>query len=116
MDNLEGRHLPVLAARNVVIFPGTTLPLNVGRAKSVAAIEAAHGAGDLIVVIAQKSERDGDPAQSDLYRVGTVCKIEKMRGSTEHGYQVLVRGVARVKVKGYGAEPRFYTAEVEAFP
>ena len=54
MEHIEERIIPVLAVRNVVIFPGTTIPLNVGRAKSVSAVEAATASDNLILVLAQK--------------------------------------------------------------
>ena len=98
MDLFENRSLPVVATRNVVIFPGTTLSLNVGRAKSLAAIDAAQLADGLIVAIAQRHEGNADPSKEGLYTVGTLCKIEKQRGSSEHGYQILLRGVRRVRV------------------
>lgn len=113
MEHLEGRVLPVLAARNVVVFPGTTLPLNVGRAKSVAAIETARASDGLILMIAQKLDLEGDASIDDLYRVGTVCKIEKMRGSAEHGYQILVRGMTRVHVTEYHSDLAYIGATVE---
>jgi ATP-dependent Lon protease len=103
MDYPTNRFIPVLPIRNTVIFPGTALPLRVGRAKSIAAIQRASAtakAGDWVITVAQKNETDGrEPLASDLYRVGTLAKIEKVRGSAEDGFQVLVRGVARFKIE-----------------
>ncbi len=112
MEPIESKTFPVLAARNVVLFPGTTLPLNVGRPKSVAAIESARTNG-YIITIAQKQENEGDARVEDLYRVGTLCKIEKIRGSSEHGYQVLVRGVSRVHVTDLKDENGMLVAKAE---
>jgi len=102
MDYPTNRFIPVLPIRNTVIFPGTALPLRVGRAKSIAAIQRASAtakAGDWVITVAQKNETDQrEPLASDLYRVGTLAKIEKVRGSAEDGFQVLVRGVARFKI------------------
>lgn len=115
MEQLEGRRIPVLAARNVVIFPGTTLPLNVGRVRSVAAVEAARSNDGFLITIAQKNDRDGaEPSPDELYRVGTLCKIEKVRGTAEHGYQILVRGVERVRVLNVDGSQSFLEAEVES--
>jgi len=113
MDLFEDRSLPVVATRNVVIFPGTTLSLNVGRAKSLAAIDAAQLADGLIVAIAQRHEGSNDPSKEDLYRVGTLCKIEKQRGSTEHGYQILLRGVRRVRVTSHETVKPYLAVTVE---
>jgi ATP-dependent Lon protease len=113
----ELRTYPVLATRNVVIFPGNTIPLNIGRTRSVAAVEAARLEGGYIVAIAQRSDLDGrDPNENEIYRVGTLTRIEKMRGSAEHGYQVLARGVARVRVDRYLDGRPYLAATVETVP
>jgi ATP-dependent Lon protease len=109
MEYPTNRFIPVLPIRNTVVFPGTGLPLRVGRQKSIAAIQRAaalgekdNKAGDWIVVITQKNETEGrEPNPSDLYTAGTLCKIEKVRGNAEDGFQVLVRGVARYRVEEF---------------
>ncbi len=116
MENLEGKRYPVLAARNVVLFPGTSLPLNVGRPKSVAAVEAARQGEGFIIAVAQKNESDGDALPRDLYAVGTLCKIEKVRGTAEHGYQVLLRGVSRVHLSKVGEEGGAIVASTDLLP
>jgi len=101
MEHATQRFIPVLPIRNTVIFPGVALPLRVGRQKSMAAVKLASQtakSGDWIVTVAQKTEREGDPTPGDLYNVGTLAKIEKVRGNSEDGYQVLVRGVARFRI------------------
>jgi ATP-dependent Lon protease len=101
MRNAEGR-VPVLPTKNLVLFPGTTVPLNVGRPRSVAAVDAARRGEGFLVVVAQKVDRpEGEPEISELYRVATLSKIERVRGDAEHGFQVLVRGVRRVRVLDY---------------
>ena len=114
MDLVQDKIYPVLPTRNVVIFPGTTLPLNIGRPKSVAAIEAANADDGFIVAVAQKNEVSGDPTTDDVFAVGTLCKIEKLRGSTEHGYQVLVRGLSRIHVSAFEEQEGFVGAKGEA--
>jgi ATP-dependent Lon protease len=105
MEYPTHRFIPVLPIRNTVIFPGIALPLRVGRAKSIAAVQKASEsakAGDWIVAVTQKVEIEArEPTSSDLYSVGTLCKIEKVRGSAEDGFQVLVRGVARFKIEEF---------------
>ncbi|MCX6111154.1 MAG: endopeptidase La [Proteobacteria bacterium] len=114
MDLFENRSIPVLATRNVVIFPGTTLPLNVGRAKSLAAIDTAQLGDGLIVAITQRSDDNADPSEGELYKIGTLCKIEKQRGSAEHGYQILVRGVRRVRITAHQSDKPYLAVTVEA--
>ncbi|MGZ3708445.1 MAG: endopeptidase La, partial [Bdellovibrionota bacterium] len=94
--------LPVLPIRNTVIFPGLALPLRVGRAKSIAAVKAAKDNGLWILAVTQNADPDNeDPKTDHLYRVGTLAKIEKIRGNEKDGYQVLVRGVARFRIEDF---------------
>lgn len=101
-EQINGSQLPVLAARNVVIFPGMTIPLNIGRPKSILAIEKARAGldelKDLIFLVTQKTPEQADDIKpTDLYRVGTIAKIEQCRGDHEKGYQILVRGLSRAE-------------------
>ena len=107
---------PVLATRNVIIYPGNTIPLNIGRTRSVAAIEAARGQDGYIVAIAQREDVEGrDPTEHEIYRVGTLTRLEKVRGSAEHGYQVLARGMSRVQVLAFEEGKPCILAHVRSF-
>lgn len=91
--------IPVIPSRNVIIYPGSTVPMRVGRARSKIALERALQEKNHIVLLAQKDEQlDADPKPDDLYRIGTLCRIERVLGSGEQGYQILLRGVSRVEV------------------
>src|SRR6188472_2843826 len=71
--------IPVLAIRNTVIFPVLAFPINVGRSKSVRAVEEALASEDKYLgIFAQRDPKTEDPDPSDLYQVGTVVKILKM--------------------------------------
>src|SRR5260221_52278 len=92
-------YIPVLPGRNLVIFPGRSIPISVRRTKSVAAIEAALAEDKRIIILAQKGEANGkDPKINDLYRIGTLAKIEKSRGNSKEGFELVVRGIARVEI------------------
>jgi ATP-dependent Lon protease len=68
---------PLLPLRDVVVFPHMVIPLFVGRAKSIKALEAAMEAGKSIVLVAQKSAAKDEPATEDIYRTAvspTSCK------------------------------------------
>lgn len=106
--------IPVLATRNVVIFPGGSVPLNIGRPRSVAAIEHARQGKGEIITIAQKRDIGGqEPGESDLFTVGTLTRMEKLRGSAENGYQVLARGLKRVRILEFKTEGDFLAARYE---
>jgi len=103
---------PVLPIRGTVFFPGITIPLKVGRSRSLAAMKAVKER-PWVVVVAQKSETNGreDPGLSDLHRVGTLVKIETIRGSDESGYTIVARGVARFRVSEFFDKKPYLEAE-----
>jgi ATP-dependent Lon protease len=107
---------PVLPLRGTVVFPGMTLPLRVGRPASVAALQAAPKERPWALVLSQKNDVGGDaePQPEDLYRVGTLVKIEKVRGNEKSGYQVLARGVARFRVRTLRKNGAYLEAEGDA--
>ena len=108
---------PVLPIRGTVFFPGITIPLKVGRARSLAAMKAVKDR-PWVVVVAQKPEtttgRD-DPTAADLYRVGTLVKIETIRGNDDTGYTVVARGVARFRINEFNEKKPYLEAEGEVW-
>src|SRR5438132_686702 len=89
---------PVLPVRNTVIFPGISVPLIVGRPGSLAALKRARNADNQVLILAQHENSQGDPSERELYRVGTIAKVENALGSESKGYQIVVRGISRFKV------------------
>ena len=99
------RSIPVLPVRNTVILPGAALPLRIGRAQSVSAIERALRSDRLVVAISQKRETDSETVVTDdLYSVGTLARIEKATGDAEKGYQIILRGLSRYRVNEFSAQ------------
>jgi ATP-dependent Lon protease len=108
---------PVLPIRNTVIFPGTALPLRVGRPGSVSAMEKAIQGEGWILTVTQKNDKGSkDPTSRDLFHVGTLCHIEKVRGNANDGFQVLVRGVARFRVNEYTDKDGRIEAQADLWP
>src|SRR3954447_26434340 len=70
--------LPVLPIRNIVVFPGTVIPLNVGRAKSKALLDEVMPGEKIIGVVTQRNADVEDPKLEDLYPVGCACMILKL--------------------------------------
>src|SRR5207249_8724256 len=70
--------LPILPIRNIVVFPGTVMPLNVGRQKSKNLLDEVMPGDKLIGVITQKNPDVEDPKAEDLYTVGVACMILKL--------------------------------------
>ena len=94
--------VPVLAIRNNVIFPVLAFPINVGRPKSVRAVEEALATeSKMLGIVAQHDPRTEDPDPGELYQVGTVVKILKMVKVPGNKLNVIIQGISRVKVDGW---------------
>jgi ATP-dependent Lon protease len=89
--------LPVLAVRDVVVFPGVTMPLAIGRTRSLAALEEAGQDGYLLVV-SQRDPNTENPTADDLYEVGTIVRVMRIIDARREGKQALVVGLARAVI------------------
>ena len=90
---------PLLPLRDIVVFPGMVVPLFVGRAKSVAALEAAMEGGKQIALVAQLDPACDDPERDDLYDLGVVAQVLQMLKLPDGTVRVMVEGGARMKVE-----------------
>src|SRR5580700_7890510 len=70
--------LPILPIRNIVVFPGTVMPLNVGRQKSKNLLDEVMPGEKVIGVVTQRNAETEDPHMDDLYQVGVACMILKL--------------------------------------
>ncbi|MES1981692.1 MAG: endopeptidase La [Pseudomonadota bacterium] len=104
---------PLLPLRDVVVFPHMVIPLFVGRAKSIKALETAMEAGKSIVLVAQKSAAKDEPVIDDLYRIGSVANILQMLKLPDGTVKVLVEGTQRAKVLSIVDEKSHFVADVE---
>ncbi len=91
--------IPILAIRNTVIFPVLAFPINVGRNKSLEAVERALAGDKLLGIVAQQDAKNEDPEVSELYTIGTVVKILKMVKMPGNKLNVIIQGLARVKIQ-----------------
>ena len=98
--------LPVLPLRDVVVFPYVVMPLLVGRAASLAALEVANKGDSLVLLVAQRDPETQEPAAADLYRVGVVARVRQLSRLGTGTVKVLVEGITRARVSRYapGAE------------
>ena len=111
-STLFNKPLPVLALRNLVLFPGTTVPIRVGRAQSMAAIRALRtdptGApatdgttatqNKMIAVLQKPLDQKEHISPDELHEIGILLQVERIRGNEKDGYQLVVRGLERVRV------------------
>ncbi len=107
---------PLLPLRDVVVFPHMVIPLFVGRAKSIKALEAAMEAGKSIVLVAQKSAAKDEPATEDIYRIGSIANILQMLKLPDGTVKVLVEGTQRAKVLRIFDDKSHLDAEIQPVP
>jgi ATP-dependent Lon protease len=108
--------LPVLPLRDVVLFPHVVMPLLVGRAASLAALEAASDDERLVLLVAQREAETQEPAAADLYRVGVVARVRQLSRLGAGTARALVEGVARARVSRYVPGTDCLRAVVEPMP
>src|SRR3954464_5849500 len=90
--------LPILPIRNIVVFPGTVMPLNVGRPKSKALLDEVTPGEKIIGVVTQRNAEVEDPQYVDLYTVGVACVILKLFRLPDGNQSIIVHGLARFRV------------------
>ena len=104
--------LPVLAIRNTVIFPVLAFPINVGRDKSLKAIEEAMAGDKLLGIVAQRDAKNEDPSTEELYQTGTVVKILKSVIMPGNKLNVIIQGLSRIQVENWNSTSPFLAAKV----
>ncbi|OIQ61498.1 Lon protease 1 [Moorella thermoacetica] len=110
------RALPLLPLRGVIVFPYTVIHLDVGRERSVSAIEAAM-LGDRVIFLAmQKEAQDDDPGEDDIYATGTIAEIKQLLKLPGGTIRILVEGIRRGEIKEYISHDPFLKVEVEEAP
>lgn len=102
----HGGLIPVLPLKNSLVYPGLNQVIRVGREGSVKALKAAEKNGFWIAVVQQKRELGIDQLvqPEDLYTVGTLCRIESMKGNATQGYQVVLKGFDRISLSSIEAK------------
>lgn len=105
--------LPLVALKNIVLFPTAVAPISVGRDKSLSAIKIANKTDKLIAVITQTNGDVENPTEEDLYSIGTVARILKEIKLPDNTSTVLVQGLKRIKLRGIIQESPFLLASIE---
>ncbi|ACV58854.1 endopeptidase La [Alicyclobacillus acidocaldarius] len=106
---------PLLPLRGLLVFPGMVLHFDVGRPKSVRALEQAVSNDHLIVLASQEDGQVDDPSSDDLYRVGTLARVKQMLKLPNGTIRVLVEGLKRAVVREFISEEESFTVRVETY-
>jgi ATP-dependent Lon protease len=109
----EKKRLPVLPLRGVLVFPNMVLHLDVGRDRSIAALERAMIKENHILLITQKDAKVDDPTSEDLYHIGSIARIKQMIKLPGGTIRVLVEGLSRAKLLVLITDEEILEAELE---
>jgi ATP-dependent Lon protease len=105
--------IPVLALRDVVVYPQMVIPLFVGREKSIRCLDIANENDKQIFLVAQKDAAVDDPTQDDLYQTGTIATILQMLKLPDGTVKVLVEGVRRAHITEFIEIDEYFTANAD---
>ena len=108
-----GYRLPLLPLRDIIVFPHMVVPLFVGRDKSLAALEEAMAGDKQILLAAQRRAKTDDPAEEDIFAIGTVGHIIQLLRFPKGPVKVLVEGRARARIKSFAQGDPFFVCDVE---
>ena len=108
----QQRTLPVLPLRDVVVFPYMVMPLFVGRAKSISALDEAMNEGKQLLLVSQKQADLEEPTVNDVFDVGTIANIIQLLKLPDGTVKVLVEGQQRAKINQLNDGEDHFSAEV----
>ena len=103
---------PLLPLRDIVVFPHMIVPLFVGRAKSIKALEYAMLKEKNIFLSTQKDARQDDPKPDEIYQVGVVAEILQILKLTDGTVKVLVEGLSRAKIVSFEKDKDFFQVNI----
>lgn len=109
----EAKTLPVIPLRGLTVFPYMVLHFDVGRERSINALEEAMVSDQMIFLSSQKEAEMSSPTSEDVYEVGTISRIKQMLKLPGDNIRVLVEGISRGRVKKFVQEVPYFMAEVE---
>ncbi len=116
LERTDCVEIPVLALRDVVVYPHMVIPLFVGREKSIKCLEAAMEKDKQIFLVAQKDATVDDPQSEDIYNVGTVASVLQLLKLPDGTVKVLVEGTQRAKVEKFTKTDDYFVANAQFIP
>ncbi len=108
-----GMRVPLLPLRDIIVFPHMVVPLFVGRQKSIKALEEAMNKQKYILLAAQREAKTNEPAEDDIFRVGTLGTVVQLLRLPDGTVKVLVEGKKRARILRYLDEAEFFLVTAE---
>ena len=115
-ETLYAGKMPILALRGLAVFPDQTVHFDVGRSKSIRALEAAMKQDQTLLLIPQKDMTIDDPKLIDLYQIGTVAKVKQVLKAQGENLRVLVTGICRGKIAELSQSEPYLSGIIESVP
>lgn len=114
-DNIEFKDvLPLLPVRDIVVYPFMILPLFVGREASIQAVDYALNKSDRMILLASQKDITAEaPAPSEIYELGTVAMIMRMRKLPDGRIKILVQGLTKARITGFEQTNPFFVTKVK---
>ncbi len=112
---MQQTKFPVLALRDVVVFPHMVIPLFVGRDKSIHALDVVMENRQEVLLVSQRKSTVDNPTIKDLYMVGTLARVLQLLRLPDGTVKVLLEGQRRAKVSKFITNPSYFLATVEPF-
>lgn len=114
-DSIEFKELlPLLPVRDLVVYPFMILPLFVGRETSIKAVEEALNNTDRLILLSSQKDISAEaPSPSEIYELGTVAMIMRMRKLPDGRIKILIQGLAKARITSYEHTEPFYKVKVE---
>lgn len=94
----SGKLMPLLALRGIIVFPGMTVNLDVGRDKSINAVNAAMQLDKKILLVTQRDAETADPKREELYNYGVVAEIKQLLKLPSGAIRILIQGLERAEL------------------
>src|SRR3954462_15534847 len=109
--------ISILPLRNSVLFPGSIIPIDVGRKKSVKLVEEAISKERPVIgIVTQRDARTEEPGPADMYSVGCAARILKVIKLAKDNFSVILQGVSRIRVAEYQQQEPFIVARLQPIP
>lgn len=110
---MEEKLLPVIALRGVVVFPDCTASIDIGREKTLSAVDTAFKGNGEVLCLTQRDINVSDPSEADVYHVGTVAKVRQVLKLPNNNMRVLIAGAYRAEATELDFDGKFITAKAQ---